>query len=239
MAQSESFSSLWQLVIEGLFGWPFFFAWPDQALKRPSWLESFSIIWPIRGLKGQPVWGLSLLFSCWCWYVGERGYSVGFLPCTWLNSITAFMAAWFSYTVISNHDLLLHVPLGHLPAANSRPHPGICSPVPTLQLPAAVLSRGLASLSTVCMIVARLSLWFSFQQDCHWSAASLPNSLKCFSSAPNIFLDVGIWPLLQFPHSPGAGPVLLTLLPPPPPHFFILPSSSWFYIFISGTLSCS
>ena len=73
---------------EGLFGWPFFFAWPDQALKRPSWLESFSIVWPIRGLKGQPVWGLSLLFSCWCWYVGERGYSVGFLPCTWLNSIT-------------------------------------------------------------------------------------------------------------------------------------------------------
>ena len=67
----------------------------------------------------------------------------------------AFMAAWFSYTVISNHDLLLHVPLGHLPAANSRPHPGICSPVPTLQLPAAVLSRGLASLSTVRMIVAK------------------------------------------------------------------------------------
>ena len=71
MAQSESFSSLWQLVIEGLFGWPFFFAWPDQALKRPSWLESFSIVWPIRGLKGQPVWGLSQTIKAPLTYVIE------------------------------------------------------------------------------------------------------------------------------------------------------------------------
>ena len=37
-------------------------------------------------------------------------------------------------------------------------------------------------------------------------------SLKCFSSDSDNCPDVGIGPLLQFPHPPRAGPVLLTLL---------------------------
>ena len=37
-------------------------------------------------------------------------------------------------------------------------------------------------------------------------------SLKCFSSESDNCLDVGIGPLLQFPHPPRAGPVLLMLL---------------------------
>ena len=37
-------------------------------------------------------------------------------------------------------------------------------------------------------------------------------SLKCFSSDSDSCPDVGIGPLLQFPHPPRAGPVLLTLL---------------------------
>ena len=40
-------------------------------------------------------------------------------------------------------------------------------------------------------------------------------SLKCFSSDSDNCSDVGIRPLLQFPHPPRAGPVLLTLLFPP------------------------
>ena len=37
-------------------------------------------------------------------------------------------------------------------------------------------------------------------------------SFKCFSSESDICPIVGIGPLLQFPHQPRAGPVLLTLL---------------------------
>ena len=37
-------------------------------------------------------------------------------------------------------------------------------------------------------------------------------SFKCFSSDSDSCPDVGIRPLLQFPHLPRAGPVLLTLL---------------------------
>ena len=45
-------------------------------------------------------------------------------------------------------------------------------------------------------------------------------SLKCFSSDSDNCPDVGIRPLLQFPHLPRAGPVLVTLL-----FFPLVPSS--------------
>ena len=63
-------------------------------------------------------------------------------------------------------------------------------------------------------------MWFSLHSDCHKPAAALSNSLKCF---PDLTL-------LQFPHSPGAGPVLLTLLL----FFPFLPSSYWFLHGSSG-----
>ena len=56
-------------------------------------------------------------------------------------------------------------------------------------------------------------------------------SLKCFSSDSDNCPNVGIGPLLQFPHPPKAGPVLLTFLFSP-----LVPSSSrvlWFYIFFA------
>ena len=57
-------------------------------------------------------------------------------------------------------------------------------------------------------------------------------SLTCFSSDPDNCPDVGIRPLLQFPHLPKAGPVLITLLFPP--SSFILLSFVWFYVFFCG-----
>ena len=57
-------------------------------------------------------------------------------------------------------------------------------------------------------------------------------SLKCFSSDSDNCPGVGIRPLLQFPHPPRAGPVLLTLLLFPPSSFVIL-SFAWFCIFFS------
>ena len=60
-------------------------------------------------------------------------------------------------------------------------------------------------------------------------------SLKCFSSDSDNCPDVGIGPLLQFPHPPRAGPVLLT------PLFFPLLPSSYFgsiYYFPLVRYSC-
>ena len=52
--------------------------------------------------------------------------------------------------------------------------------------------------------------WESHKQSFH--------SLKCFTSVPNCCPDMGIWPLLQFPHAPGIDPVLTLLF------FFFSPS---------------
>ena len=52
--------------------------------------------------------------------------------------------------------------------------------------------------------------------------SSFTLSLKCFSSASDNCPNVGIGPLLQFPHPLRAGPILLTLL-----FFPLVPSSYW------------
>ena len=61
--------------------------------------------------------------------------------------------------------------------------------------------------------------------------SSFTLSLKCFSSDSDNCPDVGIGPLLQFPHPLRAGPFVLTLLFVP--SSFILPSFAWFCIFFS------
>ena len=58
-------------------------------------------------------------------------------------------------------------------------------------------------------------------------------SLKCFSSDSDNCPDVGIGPLLQFPHPLRAGPVPLTL-PFSPSSSFILLSFVWVFIFFSA-----
>ena len=64
------------------------------------------------------------------------------------------------------------------------------------------------------------TVWFSFHLGCHRPAVSL--SIKCFSSDSDKCPDVGIGPLLQFPHPLKAGQVLLSLL-----FFPLVPSSYW------------
>ena len=98
-----------------------------------------------------------------------------------------------------------------------------CSAILKLQLLAAALSRGPASLSGECMAAAR-TFWFSFHR-CEWEQAQIScftPSLRCFSSDSDSCPDVGVRPLLQFPQTPRAPPVLLTLLFIP-----LVPSSSW------------
>ena len=56
--------------------------------------------------------------------------------------------------------------------SQQQPSPWDCSTIPKLQLPATASSRGPASLSRLCMAVARTVL-FSFHLGCHKSAVSL------------------------------------------------------------------
>ena len=58
------------------------------------------------------------------------------------------------------------------------------------------------------------------------------HSLKCFSDSDNC-PDVGIGPLLQFPHPLRVGPVLLIFLFSPSSSF-VLSSLAWVYIFFSA-----
>ena len=58
-----------------------------------------------------------------------------------------------------------------------------------------------------------------------------PLSLKCFSSDSDSWPPVGIGPLLQFPHLPRTGPVLLTLLisPQVPSLYRVLRGSIYYF----------
>ena len=138
------------------------------------------------------------------------------------------MAAWISSTDIFHHNLP-HIPLIHLSTVNSSPHPGIAplslnSSSQPLHLPGDLLTpvRGKYGCGKDCLIL----IPFRLPQI---SCCIL--SLKCFSSDSDNCPDVGIGPLLQFPHPPRAGPVLLTLVFPP--ISFLLPSFAWIYIFFS------
>ena len=126
------------------------------------------------------------------------------------------MAAWLSSTGISHHRLHAHISslclaqstaalaLGSLhnpqaPAPSRCAFQGTCVPV-----------WGMYGCGKDCLIQFRLSQISCFTL-----------SLKCFSSDSDNCPDVRIGPLLQSPHLPRAGPVLLTLL-----FFPLVPSSS-------------
>ena len=140
------------------------------------------------------------------------------------------MAAWLSSTDISHNNLLPHIPLGHLPAVNSSSCPGIAPQ--SLRYS----SQPLCLLGDLSLCPGYIWLW---QELLILIVFRLPQiscftlSLKYFSSDSDSCPDVGIGPLLQFPHPPRAGPVLVPLLFLP---HFTLPSFAWFYIFFSTGL---
>ena len=87
----------------------------------------------------------------------------------------ASMAAWLSSTGISHLSLLPHIPSIHLSAVNNSPRPGIAPQSLNSSFQLLHLSGGPASLSGVCMAVAR-TVSFSFCLGCHRSAVSLSAS---------------------------------------------------------------
>ena len=85
-----------------------------------------------------------------------------------------------------------------------------CSTIPKLQLPTIAPSRGPVSLTGVCAAAARtvmILIPFRLPQ-----ISCFTPSLNCFSSDSDNCPDVGIGPLLQFPHPLRTGPIPLTRL---------------------------
>ena len=117
-----------------------------------------------------------------------------------------------------------HIPSICLSAVNGSPRPGIApqslnpSSQP-LHLPGDQHScPGYVWLRKDCLIL----ILFRLPQ-----ISCFTLSLKCFSSDSDYCPSVGIRPLLQFPHLPRAGPILLTLLffPLVPPSYRVLHGS--------------
>ena len=127
------------------------------------------------------------------------------------------MTAWLSSTGISHHDLLPHTTLIFLSTDNRGPPQSLNSSSQLLRLPGDQ-HRGMYVYSKDCLILIPLGLP---QVSC------FTLSLKCFSSYTDNCPAVGIGPLLQFPHPPRVGPVLLILL------LFILVPLSYRVFFIS------
>ena len=147
--------------------------------------------------------------------------------------LLASMAAWLSSTGISHHSLLPHIPSICLSTVNSSPRPGIApqslnSSSQLLCLQGTCIPvQGMYGCSKNCLILIPFRLP---QISCF--------SLKYFSSDSDNCPNVGIVPLLQFPHPPRAGPVLVTLL-----FFPIVPLSyrvlhGFIYSFLLVRYSC-
>lgn len=143
----------------------------------------------------------------------------------------ASMADQLSSKGIS-HCALFHVPLGRLPSVNNRLHPGLvlqCLWSSSQQLHILV---DLYPCPRYIGLWQRLSMWFSFHQDCHRSAAALCNSLKCFSTVPNNCPNLGVLPLPQYPNPWGH--VQSCSLSSFSPTSFVLLSFAWIYVFLSS-----
>ena len=93
--------------------------------------------------------------------------------------------------------------------SQQQPSPWDRATVPELQVPAAVLSRRPVPRPGCVWLRQGRRILIPVRPP---QISGFPLSLKCFSSDSDSCPDVGIRPLLQIPHPPRAGRVLLTLL---------------------------
>ena len=100
-------------------------------------------------------------------------------------------------------------PLNLSLCSQQQPSPWDYSTLPKLQLPATVPSRGPAPVRGTCGCGNDCLILIPFRLS---QISCFTVSLKCFSSDSYSCSNVGIRPLLQFPHLLRVGPVLLTLL---------------------------
>ena len=156
----------------------------------------------------------------------------------WLGSIAcfhgclAFLHPHFPPRSPPSHPLDLSL------RSQQQPSRWDCSIIPKLQLPAAAPSRGPAPLPGVCTAVARTVIFIPFRLP---QISCFTLSLKSFSSDSDNCPAVGMGPLLQFPHTPSAGPVILTLLflPLVPSSCQVLPRSIYSFPLIRSSCALS
>ena len=134
-------------------------------------MGSYSVVQCIRHMMGQPLCCSALDAGVW----GEKSYGDGSTPCSWLRSITFFHGC---LSFLHRHFPPQSLPSHPLDPSQQQPLHWDYSTIPKLQLQDAVSSRGPASLSGVCMAVAR-PVWFPVHLGCHRSAVSL--SILIFS----------------------------------------------------------
>ena len=162
---------------------------------------------------GQPLSCSAASAGVW----GKRWWWLHSL-CVTQQYLLASMAAWLSSTGISHHILLPHIPFACLSAVNSSSCPGIAPRSLRSRSQLLSLPGDLCPCPGYVWLRQGLSVLIPFRLP---QISCFTLSLKCFSSNPESCPDVGIRPLLQFPHPLRAGPVLLTLL-----FFPLVPSSS-------------
>ena len=148
----------------------------------------------------------------------------------------ASMAAWLSSIGISQHSFLPHIPLICLSTINSSPLPEIAPQSLNSSSQLLHLPGDLCPCPGYVWLRQGLSDSHSFRLP---QISCFTLSLKCFSSDSDNRPDLGIRPLLQFPHPPKGGPVLLTLLfcPLVPLSYRVLPGS--ISSFLQVRYSCS
>jgi len=177
-----------------------------RCIEESPWLGSYSVV-PCNGcLMNQPLYCSAANAGVW----GERGYGDGSTHYAWLSSIALLL--WLPgfpplaiLTMISSFASPQSVSLQSTAACN---HPGIApqslnSSSQPLRLPGGLCPcLGCVGCSKDCLI----PIPFRLPQ-----ISCFTLSLKYFSDSDNC-PNMGIGLLLQFPHPPRAGPVLLTLL---------------------------
>ena len=152
---------------EGLFGQSFSVALPIQALRGFPSLGSFSVVRCVRHIEGAPRLGSYSVVQCQaldgpalCCSAADAGAGREAMvlapapmcdsavpPC--FHGCLTFLHRHFPSRFPSSHPLdpSLH--------SQQQPSPWDWSTIPNPQLPASVPSRGLASLSGICMAAAR------------------------------------------------------------------------------------
>lgn len=230
----EPFSRFWQQCSKGFPGWPFFIAWCSRHSKGPPWLGSFSIVPHSRHSKGHHLWGLSLFISCQCQCVGtERGYSDGstlcltrqycfastaaqFPPRAYPAVISSLTSVWATFLQSKAILVLGFLSNPYAPASSHGVYGGSCIPVWGMQVCDIDCLCGSHTIQTI--------------------TDQLLHSLLLSNASPlsqTIALVWGISLLLQFLHSPEAGPVCTFSCSFPLPSFILL-SFAWVSIFFSS-----
>ena len=179
--------------LEGSLAWSPSLLLGASGTRWGPWLESYSVVQCIRHLMGQPLYCSAATLAC-----GGRGvWRWLHPPCMTQQNRLASMAA--------QHFLHRHFPPQSPPShpldlslhSQQQPSPWDCSTIPKLQIPAAVPSRGPASLSKVCMTAVR-TVWFSFHLGCRRSAVS-PSALNASPLTQTIAAMWGLDPCFSSP----------------------------------------